>query len=120
MRKLFLYLASRSKQGIKLVTVLKTEAPTNAPLKDLKSLNLTPTWEFQIQKLIEDHKMLYEPIIESANSYAELRQGLKDRGFTNLPTSAYPLLNFSSYDNAPVANNSSCTVKKTMTRKIKG
>jgi len=61
--------------------------------------------------------MLYEPWVESASSYNELRQRLIDRGYSEIPAGISPMVNFDSYDKAPVANTSSCNVVKTMLRK---
>lgn len=61
--------------------------------------------------------MLYEPWVETANDFNELRDRLKGRGFTEVPTGATPLLDFKAYSVAPIANTSSCQVQRTMLRK---
>jgi len=62
--------------------------------------------------------MLYEPRIESAESFQELKDRLKLRGFTQLPLGAVQMLNLGGFRNAPIANTNSCEVKKTMLRKL--
>lgn len=61
--------------------------------------------------------MLYEPWLESANNYNELRDRLKSRGFTNLPLGPNPLLNLEQ--KPPKADTSSCEVQRTMLRRKK-
>ena len=63
--------------------------------------------------------MLYEPRMETAKDYNELRERLKNRGYTNLPMGATPSLDLKAYKQAPVADTSSCKVKRTMLRKKK-
>jgi lysylphosphatidylglycerol synthetase-like protein (DUF2156 family) len=59
--------------------------------------------------------MLYELWVESASSYQELKERLKERGYSNLPMGFSPMLNLGG--NPPKANTSSCEVRKTMIRR---
>ena len=120
MQRLYLYLASRNKKGIKLITVLQSREIVNAPVKDLSELQLTKTWESQIAQIIHDNRMLYEPRMETAKDYNELRERLKHRGYTNVPMGVVPALHLQAYKIAPTANTSSCKVRKVMLRKKKG
>jgi hypothetical protein len=115
MQKLYLYLASRNKQGIKLVSVLKGDSIVTSRVTDLNRLNLPETWQAKISRIIEDNKMLYEPWIESAGSFNELRERLKTRGYTNVGSSPTPMIQVN--ETMPKANTSSCQVVKTMTRR---
>lgn len=117
MQKIFVYLASRNKKGIKLVTELKGNSMVTSRLTDLKILKLPLVWENQIQQIINDNRMLFEPWIESANSYNELRERLKSRGYLDLPMGANPALNFANHASAPLADTSNCDVRRTMLRK---
>jgi hypothetical protein len=62
--------------------------------------------------------MLYEPWIESASSYQELKERLKIRGYSDLPMGATPLLDLTNYIKAPMADCSSVKVRRTMIRKL--
>jgi hypothetical protein len=117
MRKLYLYLASRSKRGIKVISILKSDTPTNAPITDVAALKLPANWSKQISDLIHDHRMLYEAHMETADSYLEFRERLTQRGFKNLPSDSNPMLDLSG--NIPKADTSGSTVKRTMLRKKK-
>lgn len=61
--------------------------------------------------------MLYEPWVETAKDFNELRDRLKGRAFTDLPMGATPLLDLDGYAKAPQADVSSLDVRKTMLRK---
>lgn len=91
----------------------------NAPIKDLKDLQLPDLWKREIEKIIYNNRMLYEPRIESSPSFQELKDRLRGRGYTELPLGAVQMLNLSGFAKAPIANVSSCEVKKTMLRKTK-
>jgi hypothetical protein len=119
MRRLYLYLASRSKDGIKIITVLQSDQPVNSDVSDLEELQLPATWQHQIQRIIHDNRMLFQPRVETAMNYEELKKTLKARGFKNMPMGVCPMLHLSGYVKAPVANTSSCKVQKTMLRKLK-
>lgn len=101
MKRMYLYLASRSKQGIKLITVLQGNG--EAPFRlDLEELQLPQNWERKIQQIIYDNRILYEPWVEPAATYEELRGNLKKRGFTDLAMGANPMLNLPAYSCAPI------------------
>ena len=120
MKKLYVYLASRSKKGIKLITTLQSNNVVGrTPLNDLRAFNLPSVWQREIQKIIHDNRMLYEPIVETANNYIELRERLKARGFSNLPLGAAQMINILKFGKPPSANVSSVNAQKTMMRKRK-
>ena len=114
-----MYLASRSKRGVKIVTVLQSESIITSRLTDLPSLKLPKQWETNIAAIVSEHRMLYEPWVETAKDYNELRGRLAGRGYTNLPTGVFPLLRTPAYGLSPAADTSSCDVRKTMIRKRK-
>lgn len=63
--------------------------------------------------------MLYEPRMETAKSYNELKTRLTERGYTNIPSGSIPLLQFGNYGTLPIADTSSVEVVTTMLRKYK-
>lgn len=88
-------------------------------ITNINDLKLPLNWQKEIQKIITDNVMLYEPLMETAPSSAELISRLKHRGYTNLPMGLPQALNFLKFDNIPIANISSKNIKKTMLRKGK-
>ncbi len=115
--KIYLYLASRSKKGIKLVTTLEGSVTPPSRLNDVHSLKLPSLYERKIKELIEENKMLYEPYIESARNFNELRQKLHDRGYSNIPTGATMMLNMPNQHSAPKVETSNFQVRKTMIKR---
>lgn len=61
--------------------------------------------------------MLYEPWIESAENYQDLRDRLKNRGFTRLPVSEQPIT--SNLMNIPLSNTGNLKQQKIMMQKKK-
>jgi hypothetical protein len=57
--------------------------------------------------------------METAVDYNELKDRLKNRGYTNIPAGAIPLLKLSNFGTLPIANTSSAKVVTTMLRKQK-
>jgi len=113
-----LYLASRSKKGIKIITILTGESIVSSRLTDIKFLKLTQLLESKVQNLIYDNRILYEPWIESAKDYNELKDRLKKRGFTNLPMGPNTMLNINQ-GNIEKVETSNFKIRKTMIRKAK-
>lgn len=61
--------------------------------------------------------MLFEPYIETAEDFNQLRERLKGRGFSDIPMGVIPMLDLKAYAKAPIANTGSCKVRKSMIRK---
>ena len=101
------------------MTVLQGQSAVTSKLTNTSDLNIPQVWERKIQQIIHDNRMLYEPWIESASSFNEIRDRLKGRGYTDLPMGASPLLKMESYSKAPNADTSSCNISRTMIRKKK-
>ncbi len=119
MEKLYLYLASRSKQkGILIITHLQGNKKISSPLKDLKTLNLPPSWHRDIQLILDRYKMDYEPWLDSAGDFKELTSKLRRRGFRNISNSYVPLYRETkALSQCPTANLNQLEVRKTMMRK---
>lgn len=118
MKRMYLYLANRSKNGMKLVTILQTSTTTCSRLTDVKTLSLPQMWERKITQIIHEHRMHFEPWIETASDFNQLRQKLAARGYTNLPATSSPLLTMQAYSSAPVAQPTKAT-QRVMLQKLK-
>jgi hypothetical protein len=84
--KVYIYLARRDKKGIKILTCFNnsnTYHPTR--IHDLKQLKLPDNLYNSLNKEIVDNKMLYEPWIQSSDSFENLKKSLLKRGYSNLP-----------------------------------
>ena len=117
MSRLYLYLASRKKTGVKVITVLQGEATGPILVSDITALKLPQIWERQIAQIIYENRMDYEPWIESAVNFAEIENNLKARGYTNLPIGFTPLLNMQAYSKSPIVDLSSFSTRKIMLKK---
>lgn len=116
---LYLYLARLDKKGIKVLTSFiydKKVFPTR--VKDVRDLNMKPGVHAMISKEIHDNRMRYELFAETAESFAELKNSLRKRGYTELP-----LGQFTGYTDptsinslALVTENSSMTRRATQLR----
>lgn len=76
-------------------------------------------WEMEINKIINKNSMLYEPWMQTAENYQELKQKLQEKGYTNIPSGEIPLFKTSNYGTLPIANTSSIKTKSSMLRKKK-
>jgi hypothetical protein len=88
-----------------------------SPVTDLKTLKLPQIWEKKIAQIIHENRMLYEPWVQTATNYEELRNNLISRGYREVPVSSSLMLEMKAYVQAPHADTSSCTTRKTMLRK---
>jgi hypothetical protein len=101
----------------------KKVSPTR--LSNVNDFNLLPSIESSINKSIHEKRMLWEAWIESSDSFAELKESLKKRGYKNLPVNSFPKFkeNFSSKisfgekEKKRVSNIRNIKTQKTMLRR---
>ena len=85
-QKLYLYLTRRDRTGVKLISVFPAPHPVPPTrLADIKTLNLPSELSLEIDKTINTNRMLFEPWVQSASNYQELKESLKNRGYKNIP-----------------------------------
>ena len=88
--RLYIYLAQRNKKGIKILTVLNGEACPPTKLPDITAIGLPANFSKKLAKEIYDHRMRWEPWVESAENFAALKAALKKRGYSDLPFCSSP------------------------------
>lgn len=88
---IWIYLGRRDKSGIKILSQFRGKKIIVSRVSDLADLQLPVDYQEIISKEIYDNRFLYEPWIESALSYAELREQITNRGYYNLPISNVPI-----------------------------
>ena len=117
--KLYLYLTRRDKMGMKLISVLP--APKSVPptrISGIDGMNLPTNLSEEITGTIERERMLFEPWIETASSFQDLRDSLKRRGYKNIPNHISPLHEArGSLDQRPVPKTKHISKRKTMLRR---
>ena len=115
--RMYLYLGRRDKKGVQIVTVL--DGPKVAPtrLTDLSALKLPAQMAESVEQIIYDNRMYWEPWIESADSYQDLRQALIKRGYRELAFNSRPVYEGTSLYSPPPADTSKVPPRKTMVGK---
>lgn len=113
---IYLYLGRRDKNGIRLLSKFLGRKQLPIRIDDVNSLQLPVIWQTQLNQIIFEQRMLWEPWLESADSYDELRAMLKVRGYTNIPINAQLELNFANLQ-TPSINVSHLIQRTTMLRK---
>lgn len=112
--RMYLYLGRRDRKGARVVMVLDGPETTPVRVTDLKSIQL-PTAVFDsVERIIYDNRMYWEPWIESAESYEELKKSLHKRGYRDLYPSCKPLYDGSSLLYPHAADMAKHPPKKTM------
>lgn len=117
MHRLYVYLAGRDKRGVILLTVAKSPTPAFARLTDPRGLNLSQEWTSQVEGAIYENRMNFEPWVETARDYHDLREKMIARGYRDIPSSASARLKLASYASGPVANTSGFQKRRTMIAK---
>ncbi len=115
--RLYLYLGRRDKKGVRVVTVL--EGPHTHPVRvtDLKSLQLPSGIYEAVDQIVHDNRMYYEPWIEAADSYEDLKVSLTRRGYRDLYVSSKPLFDGTSLLSPPGVSMSGHPRPRTMVGK---
>lgn len=113
---LYLYLGRRDKSGIRILAKFQGRPQLPLRVDDLNLFQLPSGWANQLEQIIFDSRMLWEPWIESSSTFDELRSNLKIRGYLNIPVSAQPEF-ASAASQIPTINVSHLPKKTTMLRK---
>ena len=115
--RIYLYLTRRDKKGCQVIMVLQGLQTPPTRLTDIHSLRLDPEVVAELHEIIHSKRMDWEPWVESANTYEELRQKLVSRGYSQLPLKASPLHSGSSHNDPYVADLRTVGARKSMVRK---
>ena len=86
--KIYLYLARRDRKGIKVLTTFRGHAVPPTRVSDLRHLGLNQSFTNQLEAMVEEEKLLWEPWVEAAESFADLQKSLRNRGYMQLPRKA--------------------------------
>lgn len=113
---LYLYLARRDKVGIRILAKFQGRNQLAVRLEDISGLQLPDNWQAKLTQIIYDARMMWEPWIESAEDFDELRQKFKIRGYSQIPVTGQPEFTISSIQ-TPTINVSNLPKKTTMIRK---
>ena len=115
--RLYVYLVRRDKKGAQVLTILEGDSMP-VRLNDIKQLQLSSVLESEIAAIIHENRMMWEPWVESADSYVELRKCLRKRGYTNIALHGTPLYRQTDLYNLQKANTKKLPIKNSMLRRI--
>ncbi len=79
--KLYLYLTRRDKKEVKILTTFQGHAVPPTRVRDIRRLGLPREMANRLKQAIHDDRLLWEPWIESAESFDRLKASLKNRGY---------------------------------------
>jgi hypothetical protein len=113
---LYFYLGRRDKGGIRILAKFQGRPQIAVRVDDIGPLQLPVGWETQLEQIVFDSRMLWEPWIESADTFDDFRASLKIRGYSNVPVSAQPEF-IPATIKIPTVNMSHLPRKTTMLRK---
>ena len=102
---------------MKIVALLKSKKTIRTRVQKINDLGLPPGWEASITEIVQKHKMLWEPWLETAKNFQELRALLKKRGYKGLPINGSPLI-FSAASNEIQGTHDTGIKKVMLQRKI--
>lgn len=104
MEKIYLYLVKRNKTDAKVIgTLISAHHIQMGRLTTLDDLGLVAQERLDLAKVVQDHRMEWEPWIETAGNYHQLRESMLKRGIHAPPSANSPLINFTSEVNKTVA-----------------
>ena len=89
---LWLYLAKRDKKGVKILSKFYARDMGPLPLEDLKLLNLPSSWYGKVKTYIDENMLYWQPWLQTATSFEELKYSLKIRGYSELPANGRPMV----------------------------
>jgi hypothetical protein len=84
--RLYIYLAGLDKKGIEVVAAFpstKKIYPTR--IRDMSSLGMDPSASRKVSASAYEKRMTHELFAESAQSFEELKESLRRRGYSSLP-----------------------------------
>lgn len=89
---LYFYLARRDKQGIRFIAnfLSRKQSPTRITDNNINSLFVPINYLKEIQQKIYESRMLWEPWVETAETFEKLKVLLQKRGYVNIPITPRP------------------------------
>lgn len=87
---LYLYFARRDKSAVRILSIFKGKEQAPTRLDSLEPLNLPNNFRLQLEKVIFTDRLLWEPWIESFESFDDFRNSLRKRAYLNIPISNRP------------------------------
>ena len=80
-KKIYLYMTRRDKKGMKVLATFRGQAIQPTRVSSVQALGLSKDLSSKISLAIHEDRLLWEPWIEAADSFNDLRNSLKKRGY---------------------------------------
>jgi len=112
---LYIYLGKRDKSSVRILLKVLGKSVLATRITDVNLLNLPSDTASKLSQIIYDERMMWEPWIEAATNYENLKAALKSRGYSNIPLSPQPEL--SSAKGVLTVTTSALPKQNTMVRK---
>lgn len=106
----YIYLGRRDRQSIRIMLKVKGESVNLTRINSVESLNLNPTITFELQKLIYENRLMWEPFMVSFDTFDEFVAFLKK--------SSYKILPLSETTEITNKQNTPLTISNTLKKKI--
>lgn len=117
--KTYIYLARRDKKEIKILTSFPIARDNYPPtrIKDVKVMGLPDALSKDVEATVYKDRMLWEPFIECAENYEDLRRTLVKRGYKIVPMHYSPLHPLEIMPDKTLAPRVNIEKKKSMIRR---
>lgn len=115
--RLYLYLARRDKGAINVISIFESAGEIEATrLSDSSQLGLPSEEAIGLQRIFDENQMEWEPWLETAKDYVELKNRLEKRNYKNVPGSCKPIHKSYAYTD-PYSIEAKFKKKPTMLRR---
>lgn len=121
MSNIFLYLGRRDKSDIKILAKFNGDKQIPSRLSsNLReyNFNIPENWINELSQTVYDSRLLWEPWIESAETFHDFRINLRQRGYKNIPMIDSPILN-TTKSTSPKINTANLPSRNVMIQKLK-
>lgn len=83
-----MYLGRRDHTEVRIIASVRGKMIPRTSLLNVDLFGLPQLWQDEINQIIEKNKLFWEFWIHQADTFFDLRENLKIRGYTNIPPSA--------------------------------
>jgi hypothetical protein len=116
--KVWIYLTKRDRSGVRFLSQFRSKekiSPTR--LKEINELNLPISNAQKLSEIIYESRLEWEPWIESADSFDDIKKKIRNRGYKNLPISFLPEVGSNNISLVPEIYTLNLSKAKIMTRR---
>lgn len=101
---IFLYMARRDKKEVRILSTFQGDGVSPTVI-EISKLNIPEPFASEITATVQENRMFWEVLIESATDYGQLRSKLVNRGYRNVPFKGVPMHQVRSVSTIADKNN---------------